>query len=351
MADESTESFGNAVASHYNSIEDVGGRERQKSRIVHLRNFNNWIKGMLIDHYLKKVSEKKKHREPLKVLDLACGKGGDLLKWNQLQVTHVVGVDIAEGSIEDCKNRYNFLCNRNSKERKDHIFKGHFFAADCTKTRLRSKYDDPTTKFSIVSCQFAFHYCFESLPQAEQMLQNVSECLEPGGYFIGTLPDANTIVSRHRQAGNKKFGNEIYHIEVEDSSFSLFGAKYDFHLKGVVNCPEFLVYFPVFLRLAEKYDLVLIEKKSFPDYFNEMKDTDRGKMLLQKMSALESYPPYREKELVGEESDYEHVAKFKSLSSEDKEESPMKRIGTLTASEWEVAGLYLVFAFQKRKPS
>lgn len=53
----------------------------------------------------------------------------------------------------------------------------------------------------------------------------------------------------------------------------------------------------------------------------------------------QSYPPYREKELVGEESDYEHVAKFKSLSSEDKEESPMKRIGTLTASEWEVAGM------------
>jgi hypothetical protein len=40
--------------------------------------------------------------------------------------------------------------------------------------------------FDIVSCQFAFHYCFESLEQAECMLRNASERLKPGGYFIGT---------------------------------------------------------------------------------------------------------------------------------------------------------------------
>lgn len=55
-------------------------------------------------------------------------------------------------------------------------------------------YKDASIKFDIVSCQFAFHYCFESLPQARRMLQNVSECLKPGGYFIGTLPDAYDIM-------------------------------------------------------------------------------------------------------------------------------------------------------------
>ena len=33
-------------------------------------------------------------------------------------------------------------------------------------------------EFDIVSCQFAFHYCFESLPQAECMLKNISENLK-----------------------------------------------------------------------------------------------------------------------------------------------------------------------------
>ena len=40
--------------------------------------------------------------------------------------------------------------------------------------------------FDIVSCQFAFHYCFESLEQAECMIRNAAERLKPGGFFIGT---------------------------------------------------------------------------------------------------------------------------------------------------------------------
>jgi mRNA (guanine-N7-)-methyltransferase len=49
-------------------------------------------------------------------------------------------------------------------------------------------------ELDLVSCQFSFHYCFESLPQAENMVRNAAECLRPGGYFIGTIPDAYEIV-------------------------------------------------------------------------------------------------------------------------------------------------------------
>ena len=59
---------------------------------------------------------------------------------------------------------------------------------------LKNKFNKPETKLDIVSCQFAFHYSFESLPQAEQMLANVSSNLEPGGYFIGTTTDAFDIM-------------------------------------------------------------------------------------------------------------------------------------------------------------
>jgi len=45
-----------------------------------------------------------------------------------------------------------------------------------------------------VNCQFAFHYSFESLPQAECMLRNASESLRAGGYFIGSIPDAYDLV-------------------------------------------------------------------------------------------------------------------------------------------------------------
>ena len=48
------------------------------------------------------------------------------------------------------------------------------------------------------------------------------------------------------------FGNEVYEIsfDMEDKQhIPLFGVKYHFKLEGVVDCPEFIVYFP----LLEKY--------------------------------------------------------------------------------------------------
>ena len=49
-------------------------------------------------------------------------------------------------------------------------------------------------QFDVCSCQFSFHYCFESLPQAECMLQNAVENLKLGGYFIGTTPNSYELV-------------------------------------------------------------------------------------------------------------------------------------------------------------
>lgn len=63
--------------------------------------------------------------------------------------------------------------------------------------RLRGKYKDPSIQFDLVSCQFALHYSFETLQQAECMMKNISECLKPGGYFIGTIPDAYDLVYVH----------------------------------------------------------------------------------------------------------------------------------------------------------
>jgi hypothetical protein len=45
---EEAQGHGSVVATHYNTLEERGLAERCKSRIFYLRNFNNWIKSMLI---------------------------------------------------------------------------------------------------------------------------------------------------------------------------------------------------------------------------------------------------------------------------------------------------------------
>lgn len=59
---------------------------------------------------------------------------------------------------------------------------------------LAEKLDDPELTFDLCSCQFVYHYSFESLQQADMMLRNACERLKPGGFFIGTTPDAFELV-------------------------------------------------------------------------------------------------------------------------------------------------------------
>lgn len=335
------------VAAHYNSVPESGLDERNRSRILHLRNFNNWIKSMLIDEYVTLVRESDRRQSCLKVLDMGCGKGGDLFKWKQGKIAHLVCTDIAATSVEQCKERYNDMKQRSMQERHfTPLFKAEFIVANCTKDRLRTEYEDVTMQFDLVSCQFAFHYCFESLPQAECMMRNAAECLRPGGYFFGTCPNANAIISRVRKAGGKTFGNDVYSVEFEtpiddEDPPPIFGAKYNFHMEGVVDCPEFLVHFPTLIRLATRFGLTLTVCEPFHSYFDQMKEKGRG--LLGRMQALETYPPFPDQTLMGPISQYEHAEQYV------KEKESSSRVGTLSTAEWEAATLYLTFVFKKEK--
>ena len=75
---------GSVVASHYNNIEEKGLKERSKSRIFYMRNSNNWIKSYLISYCLEQIRDRQVDDYPISVLDLGCGKGGDLLKWQKV---------------------------------------------------------------------------------------------------------------------------------------------------------------------------------------------------------------------------------------------------------------------------
>ena len=46
-----------------------------------MRNFNNWVKSVLIRTYIQ---------PHITVMDLCCGKGGDLLKWKEGGIGYIV---------------------------------------------------------------------------------------------------------------------------------------------------------------------------------------------------------------------------------------------------------------------
>ncbi|XP_018412331.1 PREDICTED: mRNA cap guanine-N7 methyltransferase [Nanorana parkeri] len=183
------EGHSSAVAAHYNELQECGLKQRSQSRIFYLRNFNNWMKSALINEFIERVRERKNRN--VAVLDLGCGKGGDLLKWRKGKIDHLVCTDIAEVSVQQCKQRY---VDMKERARHEYIFQAEFVTADSTKELLSTKFKDPKMTFDISSCQFVYHYSFETYEQADMMLRNACEPLCPGGYFIGTTPDGFELV-------------------------------------------------------------------------------------------------------------------------------------------------------------
>jgi mRNA (guanine-N7-)-methyltransferase len=78
---------------------EVGVKQRMGSPIIGLKNFNNWVKSVLITRFAhpalasSPVSQSSgPGRGRGKVLDMGCGKGGDLTKWGKARIKELVGV-------------------------------------------------------------------------------------------------------------------------------------------------------------------------------------------------------------------------------------------------------------------
>ncbi|CAA6668766.1 unnamed protein product [Spirodela intermedia] len=309
--DDHTRDVTQKVAEHYSARANRTLEEREASPIIHLKKLNNWIKSVLIQLYARPGDA---------VLDLACGKGGDLIKWDKARVGYYVGIDIAEGSIEDCRTRYNGETDQHMR-RKRFSFPARLFCGDCFEARLDKILADDSP-FDICSCQFALHYSWSTEARARRALENVSALLRPGGTFIGTMPDANVIVKKLREAEGLKFGNDVYWINFEETftqkkfpSSCPFGIKYQFHLEDAVDCPEWIVPFHVFKSLAEEYDLELIFVKNFHEFVDDFLKRPEFVELMRRLGALGD-------------------------SIQDR--------STLSPVEWEAAYLYLAFVLRKR---
>lgn len=97
-----------------------------------------FIQFCLTEKYIGKVKRRKirksykrswKNDKKIKVMDMCCGKGGDLLKWKQANVDYVIFVDLAEKSVEECKKRYHHM----QLQKSNRLFDAEFIVHDCTK--------------------------------------------------------------------------------------------------------------------------------------------------------------------------------------------------------------------------
>ena len=271
---------------------DPGEEGRKASRVLFLRSFNNWVKAVLINKYCYLLGIN------LSVLDLCCGRGGDLKKYFRTKVKLYVGSDLSRESLRNAKDRITKI--RNERYNSDFSCKCFLIPEDLSHpdNHLMEKIQK-NFYFDLVSCQFAMHYHFESEKRARAFLKNVVARLCDGGFFIGSIVDDNVIVKRlrHRKYKENKyikdkytFGNEYYKIHFEQRTFPKdkgpYGIKYGFFLEdsidkrdeeGNIKCVgEYLVIFDEFVKLCEEYDLYLVENKNFTNFYEDNLDKYKG---------------------------------------------------------------------------
>ena len=279
---------------------DPGKEGRKASRIIFLRSFNNWVKASLINKYCRLLGK------GCSVLELCCGKGGDLDKYFMNNIKLFVGSDISKESLDNAMNRLEKI--KNEKYNNNFQVKCIFIKEDLSspENRFLEKIDEKYF-FDLVSCQFSLHYHFESEKRVNAFLVNVSRRLCQGGYFIGTIVEDNVIVKRLRNRKNipdnkyinekLTFGNEYYSVKFSqkhfDKSLGPYGIKYGFYLEDSIDnrdeegkikyVEEYLIVFKEFVELCKKYDLYLVEKKNFTDFYNEYSKIEQYKRLSNKM--------------------------------------------------------------------
>lgn len=289
-----TKEFASEVAKHYNQVEQKPLKERSKSDIIDLRRFNNAMKSLMHHLAFKFVVPINSKREPLRVLDLGCGKGGDLRKYLRYdKVGLVVGADIADVSIEQCKERYDSMKKTNPR-----CFRGEFFVADLTRVDIGNKLLELKCpdQFHMASSQFSIHYSFESFEQAVKYISNAVNNLMKHGIFIGTYPDGPKLLrlARESETPGTYEVDDILKVTFAPEDLKNpkpFGTKYHFHLKEVVDCPEFLVHPDVLRKLMLMLGFYEVFDRSFEENLREaignVVDGDSVKRIFSDLQALD----------------------------------------------------------------
>jgi len=235
--------------------------------INNLRKFHNLIKKDLI---LKAVSDTKAEC----LLDIACGRGGDIHKWMMARLKCVYAFDSHHESVNEAISRFNEI-KKNNRGKIPFINFKTLNSLNRDIIEMVNKFDNKKV-YDIVSCQFALHYFSENDDTLRNTLRLVSKKLKKGGLFIGTASDGD-LIKQNLSVGNvnipllnlsktNKDNNYLFYINENQSQSTI---NY-FELQGVSS--EYYLLKNKIKTIAEEEEigLELVQFKSFYDWYNEI---------------------------------------------------------------------------------
>ena len=177
------------------------------------REFHNWIKSIIIYTYCSNYKENKDGKIKKKsVLDIGCGRGGDIMKFYHARVGDYVGFDPDYeglfGVIDSAKTRY-----QTNVTKFPDFTKMTFIQADASvplvsnlqekklptmtpeNKKLIEQIFTKDRKFDILNAQFSIHYLFDTKISVDNLIETTKTYLKNDGYFICTLFDPKQVLT------------------------------------------------------------------------------------------------------------------------------------------------------------
>jgi ubiquinone/menaquinone biosynthesis C-methylase UbiE len=247
---------------------------RKQSIFINLRNHHNAIKSYLVKKALVETSSEIKSEinswsesTECLILDLACGRGGDLNKWSGSTINFdsasYTGIDINIDLLNEAKNRYNKANYKN--------LKCQFHLKDLSREiYVGSELCD------IVSCQFAMHYFYKSIETWNIFMETVKRNIKQNGVFITCCFDGNKVFdylgsnTSHSEFSIKPISWNT-NLGIETVKSKIYGIPINVSLNGdagvILNqdtC-EYLIFADDFTRWMQQHGFYIIEQSLFPD--------------------------------------------------------------------------------------
>jgi mRNA (guanine-N7-)-methyltransferase len=255
-------------------------------------------KGMLDFHNIvkRKLIEGTKATS---LVDMACGKGGDLNKFVNSRIERVLGFDYNRDNIENpidgmysrlldkkdpnvMRYRYAFLpmdlserINLESIQNLDDKHVAGVLYGNTKDSKLSRYYGMAAEKFDVVNCQFAVHYFFESERKLDAFLYNVDMHMKEGGQFIGTCLDGHAvkkILANEKQVSGEKDGRTLWSIKklYEKNLGVNYGEKIEVFMESIGRVMnEYLVNLDLLHKKLKSLGYEKVECKGFKEYYDD----------------------------------------------------------------------------------
>jgi len=219
--------FGDMAAGakqHYNK-KQIGSQSGDD--LEFLRRYNNMCKRLLIEENCPLESV---------IVDIACGHGQDMIKYEQKQALFFYGADISEEEIMEARRRLRQAQQnkrRNLSWMQYHV--GNLLSSitwnNIRKAIIKQKITrfgqmKAVEKYDVVSCQLAIHYCLANEKQSRELLKQIASILTKGGIFYGSCPDTAAIAMRLCTSVKRVQRNQEFRSTTEEPSLFSVGNRY-----------------------------------------------------------------------------------------------------------------------------